>query len=215
MLVTFKTKSKFNRRAVQQRSDSASVDALYKAGAYLRTAARRKIRKSKNPSRPGAPPHTREGQIRNAILFAVDAGKKIAWVGPSARLISDIARYHEFGGLEKIKAERKSYVHDGVGPIDIREGDVNPGYWKSRRTGRRVKVKSTKKHVRRGVAFARLRTTKQVERAKFIDRMLWPSTEMFKVRKYPPRPFMGPAMEASLRQLGKIFSASLAPDISL
>lgn len=212
MLVTFKTKSKFNRRAVQQRSDSASVDALYKAGAYLRTAARRKIRKSKNPSRPGAPPHTREGQIRNAILFAVDAGKKIAWVGPSARLISDIARYHEFGGLEKIKAERKSYVHDGVGPIDIREGYENPDW--STINGKRTRFKRTRQ-ARRGVAFARLRTTKQVERAKFIDRMLWPSTEMFKVRKYPPRPFMGPAMEASLKRLGKIFSASLAPATTL
>lgn len=188
MKISVKSKSSFNRRLVKQRTDSAGVDALYRAGAYLRTTARRKIKKSNKASRPGRPPHTREGQLRNAILFAVDEGKKIAWVGPSARLISDIAKYHEFGGVQVRKSKRKEYRIGIPGPVDIQDGKPR---------------------------FASLKTQRQVDRARFIDRLAWPDSALLKKRKYPPRPFMGPAMEASIKQLNKIFSVSLAPATSL
>ena len=188
MKFNIKTKSRFNQRAVKQRSDATSLDALYKAGAYVRTAARRKIRKNKKASRPGQPPHTRQGQLRRAILFAVDDHDHSAWVGPSASLISDIAKYHEFGGVQVRKSKRKEYRVGGVGPVDVREGKPN---------------------------FAFLKTQQQVEKARFIDRLAWPDSSLIKKRKYPARPFMGPALEASVKQLSKIFSVSLSPATSL
>lgn len=183
-----KAKSKFNRRAVKKRSDETSVDALYKAGAYLRTTARRSIRKSPKASQKGKPPHSRRGQLRTAIVFAVDEKKLIALVGPSASLISDIAKYHEFGGVQTKKSKRKKYRVGSVGPVGM-QGDMP--------------------------RFALLKTQKQVEKAKFVDHVLWKEADLSKTRKYPRRPFMGPAMQMSTKQLNSIFRVSLAPATSL
>ena len=221
MKITLKAKTSFKRRPIERRVKDSSTAALYKAAGYLRTTARRSIKKRKHGSQPGEPPHTRLGQLRNAILFAVDEGRQIAWVGPSAALISDIARYHEFGGVQFIKSERRKYRIGSAGPIDTRAGYTNPYHWKDPRTGATHKGHHSKednlstRHLARGVAFATLKTQLQVDRARFLDRVIWPDSDLLKRRKYPPRPFMGPAMEESLGRLGRIFNVSLAPANSL
>lgn len=184
MKFRFTSQTKFNRRAIKRRSDSASVNALFSAAAYVRTTARRSIRKAKKASRPGSPPHTRQGQLRRSILFAVNTSRLFAVVGPAASLISDIARYHEFGGQQVLRAKRKDYRPGVVGPVDIREGKPR---------------------------FAFLRTQRQANRARLLDWAIWPDSTLLKKRQYPARPFMGPAMQASIHQFSQTFNVSLAP----
>lgn len=188
MKIKIKGNSKFHRRSVERRTNATAVSSLHQAAAYLRTTARRSIRQSKKAALPGQPPHTRSGQIRRAILFAVDKQNLTAWVGPSATLISDIAKYHEFGGVQTIKSKRRNYQPGKAGPVDVHNGKPR---------------------------FAKLRTAKQVERARFIDRVVWPDSSLLKRRKYPARPFMGPALDASIKRLNDIFRVSLAPATSL
>lgn len=188
MKIKVKATSTLNRRSIERRTHATAETSLYQAGAYLRTTARRSIRTSKKASRPGMPPHTRAGQIRRAILFAVDSKTLTAWVGPSATLISDIARYHETGGFQYKKSKRNEYQPGIRGPIDVGNGQAR---------------------------FAKLKTRKQVERARFIDRLIWPDSTLLKRRKYPARPFMGPAMEASIKRLSDILRVNLAPATSL
>jgi hypothetical protein len=183
-----KTTSTFKQQALRQRSDQASLGALYKASAYLRTSARRSIRKSGRPAQPGRPPHTRLGQLKRSIVFAVDKKKLSALIGPSASLISDIAKYHEFGGVQVSKSARRTYRVGAVGPIDAPDGRPR---------------------------FALLRTQRQVQRATFLDRQLWSDQSLIKKRRYPRRPFMGPALQASASQLKSIFRVSLSPATSL
>lgn len=213
MKFKLKTSSTFKQQAIRQRSDQTSLGALYKASAYLRTSARRSIRKSGRPAQPGRPPHTYRGQLKRSILFAVDKKRLSALIGPSASLISDIAKYHEFGGVQTSKGERKVYVHHGVGPIDFRPGYTNPTYSKSKLLkGRKfARVKGGYQ----GVVFAKLKTAQQVQRATFLDRQLWSDQSLVKKRRYPRRPFMGPALQASASQLKSIFRVSLSPATSL
>lgn len=188
MKIKLKTQSFFNQQAVKQRSDKNSIGALYKASAYLRTTARRSIRKSAQPAQPGQPPHTRLGQLKTSIVFAVDEKNLTALVGPAASLISDISKYHEFGGTQTSKSKRRTYRIGAVGPIAAM--DAAP-------------------------RFAPLKTARQVQRATKLDRQLWSDQSLVKKRRYPRRPFMGPALQASASQLKSIFRVSLSPATSL
>ena len=73
---------------------------LFRAAAAIRLQAARSIIQSARPSEPGRPPHTRKGQIRRAILFAVkeDHGLLAALIGTSHDILGPAGRAHEFGG---------------------------------------------------------------------------------------------------------------------
>ncbi len=53
---------------------------------------------SDKPSEPGTPPHSKEGALPAAILFAVDAATLTAVVGPTRRKVGLAGKAHEFGG---------------------------------------------------------------------------------------------------------------------
>lgn len=71
-------------------------DSMAHLAAKIRLAAQASIRTSKEPSPPGSPPHTREGQLRRAIAF--DVGDSDAIVGPRASVVGQIGELMEFGG---------------------------------------------------------------------------------------------------------------------
>lgn len=58
--------------------------ALMQQGAYLRTAARNSIKRGtpKNPSTPGAPPHSVTGLLKNFIIYKYDPSAASVVVGP-------------------------------------------------------------------------------------------------------------------------------------
>ncbi len=76
----------------------AELDNLKHAAADLRLKAIASIHQSDKPSEPGTPPHSKEGALPAAILFAVDAATLTAVVGPTRRKVGLAGKAHEFGG---------------------------------------------------------------------------------------------------------------------
>lgn len=72
----------FDRKLVQDKVDAARIRNLSKIGAFVRTRARRSIRKRKGASKPGNPPHSHVGLLREGILFAYDNDSGGVVVGP-------------------------------------------------------------------------------------------------------------------------------------
>ena len=93
----------FDEAGLLARIAKAGRDVLKRAGAYVRTVARRRILTSPKPSQPGQPPHSRRGLLKRAILFASD-GERSVLVGPGFNFVGESASAHEFGG--KYRRER-------------------------------------------------------------------------------------------------------------
>ncbi len=81
----------------------AEIRSLSHAAAAIRLYAARSIRKSprRQPSAPGAPPHTRRGLLPRSILYALleERSVPVALVGPAFNLVNLAGKAHEFGGL--------------------------------------------------------------------------------------------------------------------
>ena len=73
---------RFSAGAVRRYMDPVKREALMKAGAFVRTAARDSIRKRKGTSKPGSPPHSHAGHLRRLLLFAVDRQAETVVIGP-------------------------------------------------------------------------------------------------------------------------------------
>jgi hypothetical protein len=110
----------------------------------------------------------------------VNENGEFALVGPSADLFSNIAKYHEFGGIQELKTRRRDYKIGSGGPVDHRTGNV---------------------------VFAKLKTRQQVDRAKALDLAIFPGSK--KLVKYAKRPFMAPALHGSLHAITANFKAEL------
>jgi len=172
---------------VARAMEAAKRWPLPRAGAYIRGIAQRMIARKVGPSAPGKPPHTHTGALKQAIVFNVE-GERVV-IGPTATMVGTIGRTHEWGGVEAEVVSRRDrrykgmrlYV-GGIGPI----GEV----------GGRVR-------------YAKLRTQRQADRSLTLAKRLWPSkfqgrkdggrmTKAKPARHYPPRPFMGPALNIAL-----------------
>ena len=91
----------FDREGLLARVARASKEVLKRMGAYVRTAARRKVKTSDRPSVPGTPPHTRHGALKRGILFGLERGGASVVIGPSEKFVGTSASAHEFGGAYK------------------------------------------------------------------------------------------------------------------
>ena len=88
----------FDAEGLVARAARASLDALRRAGAYIRAVARRKVVASPKASPAGQPPHTRRGALKRGLLFGVDTGGERVLVGPGFRFVGTSMSAHEFGG---------------------------------------------------------------------------------------------------------------------
>lgn len=189
-MVNAKVKTRLEKDKVLKKTRASSIATLGRAGAYIRGIAKKSIKISPQPAPPGKPPRSRKGQLKRAILFAVEKAPGRVVIGPTASDVGRIGRTHEFGGTEppkKRKARKANWklVVGGHGPI--RKGAKGP-------------------------EVAKLNTQAQVDRAKRIAESLPPSQGgpvSKKARKYPPRPFMGPALEVSKARLPKFWANSV------
>lgn len=74
-------------------------DGNLRAAAYLISQlAKKRIVKSRVASRPGKPPHSRRGAMRNAIRYEVAEDKYSAVIGPIPSIVGTSGQAHEFGG---------------------------------------------------------------------------------------------------------------------
>ena len=96
-MLSYRVKSSFDAAKVRATVRKTSITRLAHAGAAVRLAATRGIRKRKSSSPAGEPPHTRDGRIKRAILFAVE--RDTAVVGTSKDMFGLAGMAHEHGGL--------------------------------------------------------------------------------------------------------------------
>jgi hypothetical protein len=89
---------RFDSKKIRNRAKAGNIQSLGHAAAAIRLTARRSIQKSPNASTPGTPPHTRRGQLKNAILYAVEKDKETAVIGPDVSKVGKSGMAHEFGG---------------------------------------------------------------------------------------------------------------------
>jgi hypothetical protein len=100
-MVGSRVKTKDDFAKVVKAARKANIETLGHAGGYIRKVARHSIKQSPKPSAPGTPPHTRRGQIKRAILYAVEKDRQSVVIGPSAEIVGESASAHEFGGRYK------------------------------------------------------------------------------------------------------------------
>lgn len=87
----------FDTTEVMRRVGAARRKNLSKAGAFIRTAARGLIRKSRNSSKPGKPPRSHVGLLKDFIFFSYDPRTDSVVVG-AAKLTTR----RQLGGPEPV-----------------------------------------------------------------------------------------------------------------
>jgi hypothetical protein len=185
-----KVKVRDELKRVRQGTKSAAITNLNQAGAYVRGIAKRSIKVAADASAPGKPPHSRKGRLKKSIRFAVEQERQRAVVGPPASEVGKIGRTHEFGGVEPPKKNKKRKANfklevGGFGPLKTADGKA---------------------------VIVKLKTDRQVARAKETAQSLPEAqggTARNKPRKYPARPFMGPALAHGRERLPKFWANSV------
>jgi len=94
----------FDRVKITNKADKQTMKALSKFGAYVRQTSRRSIRKRKASSRPGQPPSSHTGILKQFIFFGYDSNRRSVVIGPvnTSRKASNIPATLEYGGTVKI-----------------------------------------------------------------------------------------------------------------
>lgn len=124
----FKVRSRFDARKLREAAQRANFASLTHAAAAIRLTARRSIRRSKRQSSPGRPPHTRAGQLKRAILYAIERQKAKAIIGPSAQIVGTSGHAHEFGGRYRREVFPKRAF---MGPALMENLPRLPKFWRA------------------------------------------------------------------------------------
>lgn len=192
---------KVDDRRIKKKVQQATFRSLGHAGGAIRLTASRSIRRGKQPSRPGRPPNTPTGHLKRVIAYDVDERRSQVVVGPTNEYSRTIWNLHEFGGSIRPKPKLLKAHKFSVGE-----------YGPIRRSGAMQRDKRGR-FARRGKTFARIqiRTEAQAKRATALvaneNRLRMQDAK--KTRRYPKRPFMGPALEKLRDRLPKFWADSV------
>ena len=186
-MIQVKTQVRLDKTKVIKKVEQANFRSLGHAGGAIRLTARRSIRRSKKPSRPGTPPHTPTGRLKRSIRYEVTANDVV--IGPVNEIGGKLWNLHEFGG--RVRGRRLLKAHrfspGEFGPIRVKTQGFN-------------------------VSFHRIRliSDAQADRA---TRLIEQENERRsgEVRNYPQRPFMGPALNINRPRLPKLWANSVKP----
>ena len=125
-MIGAKVKTKDETSRALAKAKQGNFKSLGHAAAAIRLTARRSIRKRKKASPEGQPPHTRQGQLRGAILFAVEKEKGVAVIGPDHSKVGASGSAHEHGGRYKRQRYPKRPF---MGPALEKTKDRLPKLW--------------------------------------------------------------------------------------
>lgn len=186
----------FDTKAVIRAIDQATRKVLSKFGSILMRSARKSMksgRKGKVVSRPGEPPRSQKGQLKQFLFFSWDPASHSLVVGPS-KLPSGggiVPGTLEFGGTRagvRNPLRRLRKIGDG-GEIAV----DRPG-GKPNRFGRLV-------------TYARITTAAQAARANELqEEMYGPEKITFRIEA---RPYMGPALRRDVDKLPPMWAGSV------
>lgn len=93
-----KTEIEFDEEMLLAKVARATEPVLRRAGAYVRSIARRKVKVSEKPSLPGTPPNSGTGALKRGLLFGLERRTRSVLIGPSFRFVGTSMAAHEFGG---------------------------------------------------------------------------------------------------------------------
>jgi hypothetical protein len=185
MTLAFNPKSMFfDRKAVIDAIGRANAKVLSKAGAFIRRTAKSSIRKRKRASRPGEPPSSHVGTLKDLIYFGFDTSTASVVIGPTPfRGRAVVPRLLELGGSSGTRKNRRRKVR------------------KLGATGE-IKIKGSKP------VYVRLETPAQVDRANQINEQLYGPETLGPVH-IEARPYMGPALMMELPKLPPLWANSV------
>ncbi|MCC7085614.1 MAG: hypothetical protein IT427_11485 [Pirellulales bacterium] len=113
-------------KRVLVKAKQGTLKSLGHAGATIRLTARRSIRRSKTAAPAGQPPRTRRGQLRGAIVYAVEVREQRVVIGPEVSKVGKSGSAHERGGRYK----RQHYPkRPFMGPALEKIQDRLPALW--------------------------------------------------------------------------------------
>ncbi len=95
--VMIRASMQLNFRPLDKAKKQAAFKGIYQAAGFIRTTARRSIKRRKTPSPAGQPPHTQTGRIKNALAFEV-RNEHTAIIGARASIVGPILGVMEAGG---------------------------------------------------------------------------------------------------------------------
>lgn len=159
----------FNADALNRRVGQKLHSAIVSSVKYLHKSVRHAIRIAKKPSRPGYPPHSRMGTLKNAVASKVVG--LAGYVGITTDLgspegLAEIAAIHEYG--VKIPYRGKVFVVGGAGPLARR--------------------RTRSKKIGKNFSYGKLRTAAQVARAQANYRAFYGAPQS--TADYPERSFL-------------------------
>jgi hypothetical protein len=88
--------------------DKATRNVLSRFGAFVRRTAKGSIRKAKSPSKPGKPPHSHVGLLKEFIFFSFDVESRSVVIGPTRlnQKSGSAPSVLEYGGTTSIVTRR-------------------------------------------------------------------------------------------------------------
>jgi len=141
VVALFKIKTKISFKKVNTQVDKANKRNLFKAGALVRTASRRSLRKHKKtlitkiidgkprkvrePGPVGGPPRS-TGPLKESIAFEVSSQGDSVIVGPKGETVSNVGKAQEFGGRFRGRRYRRRPF---MGPALERVRSKLPKFW--------------------------------------------------------------------------------------
>jgi hypothetical protein len=196
-MINFRIKDMFfDRRQVLDALGRANVKVLSRAGAFIQRRAKTSIRKRKRVSRPGEPPSSHVGTLRDLILFGYDTSRRSVVVGPlPIGTVGIVPPTLEYGGpaVSKKNPRRRQRRVGGAG--EIRVGGFRGKTAKKTKGGQ-------------WVTYTRLVTQAQADRANRLNEELY-GPETIGSGRIEPRPYMGPALRAELPSLPALWANSV------
>jgi len=184
---TLRTLIWFNDDRIERLMERADRRNLSKAGAYVRSDARKSIRKGKKPSAPGRPPHSHVGTLKRLVFFAFDPVRRSVVIGP-------FATPPRASGPRR---RRTYYVDRKTGAETLEKG------------GRIIRFVPRHQRKRKPRAGRRY-TTAQVRRIReeYARRSGYEELVQRTI-KIEPRPFMRPALAKNMPKFPKLWADSM------
>ena len=109
-MIKINTRTFFTSAKVLRLLDKKTHGVLKQFGSFVRTTAKRSIRrvgKKGSPSAPGQPPKSRKGLLKNFIFYGFDRGRRSVVIGPQKLNIKGKApSVLEYGGMARGKSRK-------------------------------------------------------------------------------------------------------------
>ncbi len=132
-MIAMRAKVRDETRKVKKKAKQGSFKSLGHAAAALRLTSRRSIRRRKKASAEGQPPSTRRGELKEAILYAIEKPNDVAVIGADEAKVGESASAHEHGGRYKRQRYPKRPF---MGPSLVKLKTRLPRFWRNSVRGR-------------------------------------------------------------------------------